>query len=569
MDEAKKKTAYIRTTINNTIAWKVINLDELNEKGIRQLIHEINTNQNKIDIQSKEIDKLKQNIDSSKDLFEKFYDLVPIAHFSVDKNSIVTQVNLAAANLLMSDKATLIGKPVSLYIPKDSQPFFFRYRQQVLNECKWMTCEITMINSKSDRIPVEIEFMVFGEGENKKLEFFVTNLSRFRTSGESIEFKKRFENIIFKYAERFIGGHTQPEVFDPNERIINGFNEKILSTIREMAQFTNSIRSYILLYENEKEITATHEWLADGIKAQFERLQCLSIERFPWHMESLKSFETIQVSNVDELSMEHRYEIEDFHMKGCKSFIAAPMVYEKNLIGIIGVDSTYREKKWTEDELSLIKFTANIITSSLLLKKQYKPSTSDSSLASTESNEEVSLIDIINESEDHEKWICNRLNDSEMQISSNIIVEFDNTIKIACPRCLNDKTISLVEIEGEGAILEAICPCSNKFAVKLEFRKSRRKNVNFEGIYAKFPPNQEWDKIIVKNISTGGIGFITFNKNKLKKGEKINIKFALNDNNRSKIRKKVIVCHINQNYAGCEFIGEDPSDKALSFYLNW
>jgi hypothetical protein len=71
----------------------------------------------------------------------------------------------------------------------------------------------------------------------------------------------------------------------------------------------------------------------------------------------------------------------------------------------------------------------------------------------------------------------------------------------------------------------------------------------------------------VKNISSTGIGFETYNPHDLAKDDAVRVKFALDDAKRSEIERDVTVRVVRDRYIGGEFSAPDLYDKTLGFYL--
>jgi hypothetical protein len=73
--------------------------------------------------------------------------------------------------------------------------------------------------------------------------------------------------------------------------------------------------------------------------------------------------------------------------------------------------------------------------------------------------------------------------------------------------------------------------------------------------------------MIVKNISSMGIGFETYNPHDLAEGDAVRVRFALDDAKRSEIERDVTVRGVRDRYIGGEFSDPNLYDKALGFYL--
>ena len=144
----------------------------------------------------------------------------------------------------------------------------------------------------------------------------------------------------------------------------------------------------------------------------------------------------------------------------------------------------------------------------------------------------------------------------------------DNTAVLKCPHCGTARTVNVAKLDNRRGPLKVRCTCRSAFRVWFEARKSYRKETCLHGDYAKLPAEgEEWTRMVVRNISITGVGFETFAKHNLNKGDTVQVKFILDDKTQSEVKKKAIVKVVKDKFIGCEFTDHDQHDKALGFYL--
>ena len=148
-----------------------------------------------------------------------------------------------------------------------------------------------------------------------------------------------------------------------------------------------------------------------------------------------------------------------------------------------------------------------------------------------------------------------------------IYVNSGNNATLLCPHCGISKTVNVEKLKRHGDPLKIRCTCKETFSVTLEFRKAHRKATHLAGDYCKLPAREDWHSMTVKNISSTGIGFETYNPHDLSEGDEVRVRFALDDAKRSQIKRDVIVRVVKDRYIGAEFSDPDLFDKALGFYL--
>jgi hypothetical protein len=138
---------------------------------------------------------------------------------------------------------------------------------------------------------------------------------------------------------------------------------------------------------------------------------------------------------------------------------------------------------------------------------------------------------------------------------------------LKCPSCEKVKQSKVDKFKGARHVLKVRCSCGIYFLVNLEFRKTYRKETNLTGKYTLLPEEIHQGRIVITNISKGGVGLQIPGVHKLKEGDNLQVQFVLDDVHSSEIDKKVVVRLVEGEHVGCEFAEASSHDKAIGFYL--
>jgi len=152
----------------------------------------------------------------------------------------------------------------------------------------------------------------------------------------------------------------------------------------------------------------------------------------------------------------------------------------------------------------------------------------------------------------------------------SVYVKDDNKAVLVCPHCGFSKTVDAGRCKKSAGPLKIKCTCGSTFEVFIEFRGAHRKETDLVGHYCKLPHCEEWGEMVVKNISSTGLGFKTLGPHHIRAGDRIRVKFRLDDAKKSEIDKDIIAREVKDTYVGCSFSGPlefDQVDSALGFYL--
>jgi hypothetical protein len=148
-----------------------------------------------------------------------------------------------------------------------------------------------------------------------------------------------------------------------------------------------------------------------------------------------------------------------------------------------------------------------------------------------------------------------------------VYVDYTNQVKIICPKCGLEKKKLVFKFKDTHKRLKAKCKCGEVFRFTLDFRKYYRKNVRFTGEYIVQGKNEKRE-IIIENISANGINFATQKPHNFKKGDLVELKFALDTPMRMEFQTLVKILWIVDRTVGAQFNNPKLLKKDLGFYLN-
>ena len=147
-----------------------------------------------------------------------------------------------------------------------------------------------------------------------------------------------------------------------------------------------------------------------------------------------------------------------------------------------------------------------------------------------------------------------------------VYVDDSNKASIICPKCLFEKNIDVTKIEDIQKELKCRCRCGEAYQFIIEYRKKYRKDVRLPGEYI-IQKSGKKGEIIIRSISMIGIQFECLDRHQILKDDTLEVKFKLDDPNRSEIRKSVKVIWFKDRNIGANFIETQLYKKDLGFYL--
>jgi hypothetical protein len=186
-------------------------------------------------------------------------------------------------------------------------------------------------------------------------------------------------------------------------------------------------------------------------------------------------------------------------------------------------------------------------------------------------NEQLNAIKAFVKTYIYKKYAAKNNNPPKGSVTAaKVFVEQDNTAVITCPWCKKTKDIDVSRFKGQINV-RIKCSCGNTSRIQLEYRRHFRKETELQGYYQVIPKDEKPGDsgiMTVVNLSRNGVRLKINNPDHLFDiGDFINIRFNLDDKDRTLVDRDIVVQNINLPYVGGEFRRPSDTDSLIGFYL--
>lgn len=135
----------------------------------------------------------------------------------------------------------------------------------------------------------------------------------------------------------------------------------IKTSLSMMGEFVAADRVYIFDYDFVRKTSSnTFEWCAEGIESQIDQLQDIPLDMIDvWlgnHLQGL----AIQIERIEDYHDDDKTK-EILQEQGIKSLLAMPMMKYNECLGFVGFDSVKDYKKYSMDEIKLLKLYTQML----------------------------------------------------------------------------------------------------------------------------------------------------------------------------------------------------------------
>ncbi len=196
----------------------------------------------------------------------------------------------------------------------------------------------------------EVHLLNFSTGDEAFLQFSLVDITERNQAEKALNYRLQFEKLVSEISSRFLNL--------PLEELDEGINYALKLT----GEFFKVDRSYIFQFSADGlKMSNTHEWCAEGIQEQMDRIQWLPVDSLPWWAEQIRARDYVYIPDVDKLPPEAEAEKEEFSSQDIRSLLCAPMVTGDALFGFLGFDAVKEKKEWTQEEVALLKIVTDLL----------------------------------------------------------------------------------------------------------------------------------------------------------------------------------------------------------------
>ncbi len=290
--------------------------------------------------------------------FRQFVEASPVPMAIIDKNENIVYLNGKFSELFGYTLSELPDTQAwwSLACPDPVQ------RQVVLQS--WGGPASTSAPSSTTSGPLEMEITCKGGALRhvswrlscvEDLHFIVFNdITERKRAEQALEYRSCLEAMISGISTRFVNISS------------DDMDDEIDRALQEIGEYIGVDRSYVFQFSREGGILSnTHEWCAPGIDPHKERLQEIQRDEFAWFLKQLADKGVFYCPSVRELGPEAQLEKQEWLREGIQSLISVPMVFQGEMVGLIGFDSVRSERSWPEEILFLLRMVGESFANAL------------------------------------------------------------------------------------------------------------------------------------------------------------------------------------------------------------
>ena len=165
-----------------------------------------------------------------------------------------------------------------------------------------------------------------------------------------------YQNSISRSLSRFL----------KDEEVETGIYE----ILKDILAFYRAGRAYIFETDEENHFyNCTYEVVAEGVKAEINKLQEIPVDFMPWWTSQILGKKPILFETLKPMPGMGQGEYEVLSRQGIKALMATPLVVNDHVYGFMGVDLVDGSASWSDEDYRWLSSLANVISICLELRR--------------------------------------------------------------------------------------------------------------------------------------------------------------------------------------------------------
>ncbi|MDD5645204.1 MAG: PAS domain S-box protein [bacterium] len=294
--------------------------------------------------------RAEEEIYRSRETFRKLIENSPVGIIVTNNKSEIIDINPSALKIFQRQRGEMIGRNPKDFFSDTEKKYFVV--EDIPGGAK--NKEVEVERPSGEKVPViKRETFIELDGQSCSMETLI-DVSDWKKAEEKANYRLEFERLITTISSSFINMKSE------------NINNEIQGALKQIGQFAGADRSYVFIFRDESDVMDNlYEWCAEGVAPQKERLMSVETKKFGWIIDKLKKDEIVYINDISALPAEAENERSEFRAEGIKSLANVILKVAGNPLGILGFDSVKKQRKWTADEVVLLKITGEIFTNAL------------------------------------------------------------------------------------------------------------------------------------------------------------------------------------------------------------
>ncbi len=287
----------------------------------------------------------------------EYLDQAPYGLFIFDRKGRILEVNPETCHVSGIGREKLLSMSVSDIISEKSKKEIEKHFNTLVDEG---SSSGIIAYTRPDRRDCSLKVDAVKVRENRYIAF-VSDVTEQQKTEADLKSRLRLEKIISSFSSSLT-------IID-SENI----DQEIDQALSLLGDETGVDRIYFFTYSDDLVFFSNvYEWCSEGTEPEIDNLQNMRSSDAPWWTMRMKRNEPVMYENINNFPPEASYEKAVLDAQNIKSIVIIPSFYNGDLKGFIGFDSVRKSRKWTDEDVHLLRMAGNALCNSIIKIKMQK-----------------------------------------------------------------------------------------------------------------------------------------------------------------------------------------------------
>jgi PAS domain S-box-containing protein len=359
-------------------------------EDVRKLIHELQVHQVELAVQNEELRRAQAELEESCSRYADLYDFTPVGYLTFDRQGLIVEANLTAADQLGTERATLLKKPFSLFLLENDRELFRLHLAEVLKTGKRQTCEVKLNHRNPEGFFARLDSIFIEDASGKgPLRTSMSDISSSKHAEEVLKRSHReLEDLVAERSTELSTANEQLRrevdlrdeslrferlISDSSARFVSigsdQIDPEIESALEHVREFFRVDRCALLgLSPDLKRVHVTHAAYSEGTEHVPGDIELASL--FPWSYGRLVlQRQPVRIDRLEQLPERVGEDKSTCIAMGIRSFLTIPIIFEGRVSSIFALNAVHRERDWSEHYIPRLRLLGEIFINALERRK--------------------------------------------------------------------------------------------------------------------------------------------------------------------------------------------------------
>jgi len=148
-DDNKSKAAILREKAEESLKKKLAKRNvNTSEFDTQKLFHELEVHQIELEMQNEELMVARTAAEEAAEKYTEIFDFSPLGYFVLNREGIITELNLSGAEMLGKNRSHLKNSIFSLFVSSDTKSIFNKFLSDSFKSNERKSCEVMITPEK-------------------------------------------------------------------------------------------------------------------------------------------------------------------------------------------------------------------------------------------------------------------------------------------------------------------------------------------------------------------------------------------------------------------------------------